>query len=53
MKSLGSPIIGDDRYGGSESDRTYLHAYELSFNLNDEDFNFQVLPVGSLWPSSL
>ncbi|WP_410497745.1 TIGR01621 family pseudouridine synthase [Chitinibacter sp. S2-10] len=33
MKSLGSPILGDVRYGGSESDRGYLHAYCIQFEL--------------------
>lgn len=31
-KSLGSPIIGDSRYGGSEAERCFLHAYQLSFH---------------------
>jgi tRNA pseudouridine32 synthase/23S rRNA pseudouridine746 synthase len=31
MKSLGAPILGDDRYGGSDADRGYLHAYALRF----------------------
>jgi len=32
MKSLGVPILGDTLYGGSESDRLYLHAYGLAFD---------------------
>lgn len=36
LKSLGSPILGDTAYTGSPSDRTYLHAYMLSFNYHDE-----------------
>ena len=32
MKSLGSPILGDALYGGDSADRTYLHAYQLSFD---------------------
>jgi len=36
MKSLSSPIIGDDRYGGSLSDRLYLHAWHLRFQYADE-----------------
>lgn len=31
MKSLGAPVLGDDRYGGSAADRGYLHAYALRF----------------------
>ncbi len=30
-KSLGSPILGDALYGGTASDRVYLHAYGLGF----------------------
>ncbi|TJZ77685.1 RNA pseudouridine synthase [Chitiniphilus eburneus] len=29
MKSIGAPILGDERYGGSPADRGYLHAYAL------------------------
>ncbi len=29
MKSLGAPIAGDQRYGGEDSDRGYLHAFAL------------------------
>ena len=32
MKALGSPIIGDLRYGGSAADRGYLHAQRLQFD---------------------
>lgn len=31
LKSLGSPILGDERYGGSPADRGYLHAWKLDF----------------------
>ncbi|MBS1208589.1 MAG: hypothetical protein H6R19_987 [Proteobacteria bacterium] len=31
LKSLGAPILGDERYGGSPADRGYLHAYALRF----------------------
>lgn len=44
MKSLGSPILGDMRYGGSESDRGYLHCYALKFNLDDISYSFQFFP---------
>ena len=33
LKSLGSPILGDSRYAGSEADRGYLHAYAIEFKL--------------------
>ncbi|MGQ0286156.1 TIGR01621 family pseudouridine synthase [Pasteurellaceae bacterium 22721_9_1] len=38
MKSLGSPILGDALYGGNVEniDRTYLHAYALTFNYRNE-----------------
>jgi tRNA pseudouridine32 synthase/23S rRNA pseudouridine746 synthase len=32
MKSVGAPILGDERYGGSSSDRGYLHACALRFD---------------------
>lgn len=44
MKSNGSPILGDKRYGGSESDRMYLHAYSLTFEYLGEFFNFKCDP---------
>lgn len=47
LKSLGSPIAGDERYAQADDarkeDRGYLHAYALRFRLNGEDFSF-VLP---------
>ncbi len=36
MKALGSPIIGDERYGGTPADRGYLHALQLTFNWQDQ-----------------
>lgn len=48
MKSLGSPILGDGRYGGyrtaREEDRTYLHAAAIKFRLNDRDVTFVTAP---------
>jgi tRNA pseudouridine32 synthase / 23S rRNA pseudouridine746 synthase len=47
LKSLGSPIAGDERYAASDAarkeDRGYLHAYALRFSLEGEEFAF-VLP---------
>lgn len=44
LKSLGSPIAGDERYAASDDarqeERGYLHAYALRFNLNGEAFEF-------------
>ena len=37
-KALGSPILGDQRYGGSEADRCYLHAYRLAFSYQGESY---------------
>ncbi|WP_211162710.1 TIGR01621 family pseudouridine synthase [Alteromonas ponticola] len=36
LKSLGSPILGDTFYGGIESDRMYLHAWQLHFSYRGE-----------------
>jgi len=33
LKSLGSPILGDQRYGGASASRGYLHAYKMRFDL--------------------
>jgi tRNA pseudouridine32 synthase/23S rRNA pseudouridine746 synthase len=48
MKSLGSPILGDGRYGGyrtaREEDRTYLHAAAIKFHLNGRDVTFVCAP---------
>ncbi|MDV2857863.1 TIGR01621 family pseudouridine synthase [Oceanimonas smirnovii] len=32
LKSIGCPIIGDARYGGTAADRGYLHAWQLTFH---------------------
>ncbi len=49
MKSLGSPILGDKRYGGDESDRLYLHAYQLEFCYLGEMIQVSVMPSGVCW----
>ena len=47
LKSLGSPIAGDERYADAaeakKEDRGYLHAFALRFVFNGETFEF-VLP---------
>lgn len=47
LKSLGSPIAGDERYAAADEarkeDRGYLHAYALRFRLDGEEYRF-VLP---------
>ena len=48
LKSLGSPIAGDERYAQADiartEDRGYLHAYALRFTLNSEPFSFVLSP---------
>lgn len=44
LKSIGSPILGDSRYGGAEADRGYLHSYSLEFMWNQQLRYHQVLP---------
>lgn len=36
LKSIGSPILGDDRYSGEKADRGYLHAFRLAFDWKGE-----------------
>jgi tRNA pseudouridine32 synthase/23S rRNA pseudouridine746 synthase len=38
LKSIGSPILGDDLYKGESSDRTYLHAYCIRFSYQQQPF---------------
>lgn len=47
MKSLGSPILGDELYGGKNGekiDRTYLHAYALDFYYQHQQIRVKCLP---------
>ncbi|MGR3808146.1 TIGR01621 family pseudouridine synthase [Pasteurella testudinis] len=45
LKSLGSPILGDQRYGGKTAlDRTYLHAYALKFDYRGETILLKQAP---------
>lgn len=44
LKSLGSPIIGDNRYKGTSADRLYLHSMMLCFTYNNTGYNIQCLP---------
>ncbi len=44
MKSLGSPIIGDMRYGNDQADRAYLHCYSLEFELDGIKHFFKSYP---------
>lgn len=44
LKSLGSPILGDQRYNGDKADRMYLHAYMLTFSLFGKQYKYNCLP---------
>ncbi len=44
LKSLGSPILGDNGYAGAPADRVYLHAYALAFQYQNEPFAFLCAP---------
>ena len=50
LKAMGSPILGDTRYGGQAADRGYLHAYALDFVLDGECYRFRCAPrEGERW----
>lgn len=44
LKSLGAPILGDNRYKGSKSDRMYLHAHVLLFTYQNIEFSIRCWP---------
>lgn len=48
MKSLGSPILGDRRYGGGDADRMFLHAWRLAFEYEGQHFCIEA-PLGEDW----
>lgn len=52
LKSLGSPIDGDNRYGGASSDRTYLHAYSLQWQEFGEQQSILCPPHAGAWTSA-
>lgn len=41
LKSIGVPILGDERYGGSAADRTYLHAWQLHFTYAGAEYTVE------------
>ena len=43
LKHLGSPIVGDKKYGGNKSNRLYLHASKLILinPLNNKTYTFE------------
>lgn len=45
LKSLGSPILGDSLYGGTPSQRTYLHAYCVDFIDQSKPVRLHCLPT--------
>ena len=49
MKSLGSPIFGDNLYGGHDADRGYLHAYGLKFQYQEQLIELYQLPTIGTW----
>lgn len=50
LKSVGAPILGDARYGGTPADRGYLHACGLRFTHAGTTFEFGELPrTGALF----
>ncbi len=44
MKSLGAPILGDERYAGRVAARTFLHALALSFDYHGDQVQLTALP---------
>lgn len=50
LKSLGCPILGDERYKGETSDRCYLHAFQLSFDWQGIEHHYQCEPLQGSWP---
>lgn len=49
LKSVGSVITGDSRYGGSKADRMYLHAFYLSFSYQGKNVEFISSPKTGKW----
>ncbi|WP_299073522.1 TIGR01621 family pseudouridine synthase [uncultured Paraglaciecola sp.] len=45
LKSIGSPILGDELYKGDSSDRTYLHAYYLRFTYQNQPICIHCAPT--------
>lgn len=44
LKSISAPILGDQRYGGSAANRTYLHAWRLKFSYLGAEYSIEVSP---------
>ncbi|QEY25412.1 TIGR01621 family pseudouridine synthase [Neisseria zalophi] len=52
MKSIGSPILGDNLYGGTQAARLFLHAWQLSFDFNDQHHHITA-PLDESWPKQI
>lgn len=44
LKTLGSPIIGDDRYKGNQNDRMYLHSHAIGFCYKQQHYLIKCMP---------
>lgn len=51
LKSLGCPILGDERYKGNPADRCYLHAFCLEFNWQGKVISTKCEPAQGNWPN--
>lgn len=52
LASLAAPILGDNRYKGSDADRLYLHAYQLQFSFDNQTYIIKAnVENGSLFDS--
>lgn len=49
MSSLGATILGDKHYKGSCADRTYLHAWQIQFQLRGQKYSIQSEPQTGQW----
>lgn len=52
LKSEGAPILGDQRYAPAQSDQTdrgYLHAWQLGFRFEGETYRFRADPNTGQW----
>lgn len=49
LNSLGAPIIGDNLYGGTQNDNTYLHAFAINFTLNGAQYAYVAKPANGFW----
>lgn len=42
FSNIGYPVLGDKKYGKSNGDRLYLHAYKLILNYNNKEYIFEI-----------